>query len=159
MSGIPQRNATPPVRGVIRPAHTGQALRAIVLALLCAIPSARAVETKSAATIPVTVVQARPDLGLLKNVVANRDGSALNVSGEIVVDAPRRTSVVKTEPARIRVELIGEAGEVTATQARSLGPHGIHVEGSRQPSFDLHFDVAAEKVRRLRVTLEPDDSH
>lgn len=136
--------------------------QAVLITMLLAVGGARspahAVDSSPAATtsMPVTVVRPRPDLGALKNVVARRDGGSLNVSGDILVDAPRRARPIKTNPARIKVEIIGPTGEVITSQARTLGPHGIHVEGSRRPTFDLHFDVSTDNAKEVRVTLEPD---
>lgn len=136
--------------------------QAVLVTMLLAVGSARspahAGDLSPAATtyMPVTVVRPRPDLGALKNVVARRDGGSLNVSGDILVGAPRRAKPVKTNPARIKVEIIGPTGEVITSQARTLGPHGIHAEGSRQPTFDLHFDVFTDDAKEVRVTLEPD---
>lgn len=135
---------------------------ALLVAMLLAVGGARSpahagdASPAAATSMPVTVVRPRPDLGALKNVVARRDGGSLDVSGDILVDAPRRGRPIKTDPTRIKVEIIGPTGEVITSQARTLGPHGIHVEGSRQPTFDLHFDVSTEDAKEVRVTLEPD---
>ena len=107
--------------------------------------------------IPVTTVQTRPDLGIIKNVVVKRAGSALAISGAVHVDPPRGTKVVSMKPARIKIELLDPEGKVREDKSLLLGPHGLHTHDGQLPTFATHLEAEPQKGERLRIYIE--DEH
>ena len=132
----------------------------VMLAVTLAMAPADATQvegTEDALDVPVTTIQTRPDLGISKDVVVKRAGSAIAISGAVHVDPPRRTEIVSMKPARIRIELLDAEGKVRADKSLLLGSHGLHSHDGQIPTFDTHLEVEPKRGDRLRMYIE--DEH